>query len=123
MVVAARSETERPGLPGTIHQTVAEIERDGGTAMAVRCNLREEGEIYALVQRTVDAFGRIDVLVNNAGIGSYRPFLETTVKQWDLVMDIDLRAPFIACKAVAPVMVEQQSGSIINVSSHCLTCW
>ncbi len=118
VVVAARSESERPGVPGTIHNTVSEIQANGGTALAVRCNLREEEDIFALVQRTVEAFGRIDVLVNNAGIGSYRPFLETTVKQWDLVMDIDLRAPFICCKAVAPVMLEQGSGSIINVSSH-----
>ena len=121
VVVAARSESERPGLPGTIHETVAEIERQGGTALAVRCNLREEEDIYALAQRTVDVYGRVDVLVNNAGIGSYRPFLETTVKQWDLVMDIDLRAPFICCKAVAPIMVAQRGGSIINVSSHAAT--
>ena len=121
VVVAARSESERPGLPGTIHETVAVIERHGGTALAVRCNLRQEEDIYALVQRTMETFGRIDVLVNNAGIGSYRPFLETTVKQWDLVMDIDLRAPFIACKATAPIMVEQREGSIINVSSHAAT--
>ena len=118
VVVAARSETERQGVPGTIHETVAEIRAGGGTALAVRCNLREEEDIYALVQRTLEAYGRIDVLVNNAGIGSYRPFLETTVKQWDLVMDIDLRAPFICCKAVAPIMVDQGGGSIINVSSH-----
>ena len=121
VVVAARSETERPDQPGTIHATVAEIQRLGGAALAVRCNLREEEDIYALVQRTMDTFGRVDVLVNNAGVGSYRPFLETTVKQWDLVMDIDLRAPFICCKAVAPVMVQQGSGSIINVSSHAAT--
>ena len=121
VVVAARSETERPELPGTIHSTVDEIEALGGTALAVRCNLREEEDIYTLVQRTIDAFGRVDVLVNNAGIGSYRPFLETTVKQWDLIMDIDLRAPFVCCKAVAPIMVDQGSGSIINVSSHAAT--
>lgn len=118
VVVAARSESERPGVPGTIHDTVSEIQSNGGTALAVRCNLREEEDIFALVQQTVEAYGRIDVLVNNAGIGSYRPFLETTVKQWDLVMDIDLRAPFICCKAVAPIMVGQGAGSIINVSSH-----
>ena len=118
VVVAARSESERPGAPGTIHDTVKEIQAAGGTALAVRCNLREEEDIFSLVQRTMEAYGRVDILVNNAGIGSYRPFLETTVKQWDLVMDIDLRAPFICCKAVAPIMVDQGSGSIINVSSH-----
>ena len=121
VVVAARSEAERPGMPGTIHETVAEIVKRGGTASAVRCNLREEEDICALVQQTVEVYGQVDVLVNNAGIGSYRPFLETTVKQWDLVMDIDLRAPFICCKAVAPIMVEQKGGSIINVSSHAAT--
>tara|TARA_B100000315_G_scaffold231527_1_gene242902 strand:- start:1171 stop:1962 length:792 start_codon:yes stop_codon:yes gene_type:complete len=118
VVVAARSETERPGLPGTIHATVAEIESLGGTALAVRCNLREEADITAMVQRTMDAFGRVDVLVNNAGVGNYKSFLKTSVKEWDLVMDIDLRAPFLCCKAVAPIMVEQGGGSIINVSSQ-----
>ena len=121
VVVAARSEKENDRLPGTIHETVAEIERLGGTALAVRCNLREEEEIYSLVQRAVEAFGRVDVLVNNAGIGSYLPFLDATVKQWDLIMDINLRAPFICCKAVAPIMIDQGCGSIINVSSHVAT--
>jgi citronellol/citronellal dehydrogenase len=118
VVVAARSETERPGLPGTIHATVAEIESFGGAALAVRCNLREEDDITAMVRQTMDAFGRVDVLVNNAGVGNYRSFLKTSLKEWDLVMDIDLRAPFICCKAVAPIMVDQGSGSIINVSSQ-----
>jgi len=118
VVVAASSESERPDSPGTIHQTVAEIQGQGGAGLAVLCNLREEEEISELARRTVDACGRVDILVNNAGIGSYRTFLETTVKQWDLVMDSDLRAPFICCKAVAPIMVEQGRGSIINVSSH-----
>jgi citronellol/citronellal dehydrogenase len=121
VVVVARSEVERPGSPGTIHATAAEIQAGGGKALAVRCNLREEESIYAMVGRATEAFGRIDVLVNNAGIGSYRPFLETTVKQWDLVMDIDLRAPFVCCKAVTPVMVDGGGGSIVNVSSHAAT--
>jgi NAD(P)-dependent dehydrogenase (short-subunit alcohol dehydrogenase family) len=122
VVVAARSETERPPTSrGTIYATAAQIEAAGGKALAVRCNVREEGSIYAMVQRTMDAFGRIDVLVNNAGVGAYSHFLEATVKEWDLVMDIDLRAPFICCKAVVPVMIEQGGGSIINVSSHAAT--
>ncbi len=121
VVVAARSEAGSPGSLGTIQETVAEIQGQGGTALAVRCNLREEEDIHSMVMRTVDTYGRVDVLVNNAGIGSYRTFLETSVKQWDLVMDIDLRAPFICCKAVAPLMLDQGGGSIINVSSHAAT--
>ena len=118
VVVAARSETERDLVPGTIYATAAEIEALGGKALPVRCNVREEESIQAMVQQTLEAYGRIDVLINNAGIGTYRPFLETTLREWDLVMDINLRATYIACRAVAPVMVEQGGGSIINISSH-----
>ena len=118
VVVAARSEESRPMLPGTIHSTVGEIEDAGGKALAVATNVREEDSIRHLVDRTLDEFGAVDVLINNAAIGSYTPFLEMTVKEWDLVMSIDLRAPFIACTAVAPIMIEQGGGSIINISSH-----
>ena len=118
VVVVARSETEGPNTPGTIRATAVEIESLGGRALAVRCNVREEKSIHAMVQQTMNVFGRIDVLVNNAGVASYRPFPEATVREWDLVMDIDLRAPFICCKAVAPIMMEQGGGSIINISSH-----
>ena len=121
VVVAARSETERPNAPGTIHATAAEIEALGGQALPVRCNVREEDSINGMVRQTIEHLGRIDVLVNNAGVGSYTSFLEATVREWDLVMDIDLRAPFICCKAVVPVMVEQGGGSIINISSHAAT--
>ena len=86
--------------------------------MAVTCNVREEESILDMVRQTMDAFGRIDILVNNAGIGSYRSLLESSVKEWDLVMDIDLRAPFICCRAVVPHMIERDGGSIINVSSY-----
>ena len=118
VVVAARSESPRPGLPGTIHATVEEIQKLGGTALAAPCNVRDEESILAMVTQAMDAFGRIDVLVNNAGIGSFRSLLESSVKEWDLVMDIDLRAPFICCRAVAPFMIEQGGGSIINISSY-----
>ncbi len=118
VVVAARSESERDLAPGTIYATAAEIEKLGGKALPVRCNVREEESIQAMVQQTLDAFGRIDVLINNAGIGTYRPFLETTVREWDLVLDINLRATYLGCRAVAPIMVEQGGGSIINISSH-----
>ena len=118
IVVAARSETERTLTPGTIYATAAEVEALGSKALPVRCNVREEESINAMVQQALDAFGRIDVLVNNAGVGTYRPFLASTLREWDLVLDINLRATYIGCRAVAPAMVEQGGGSIINISSH-----
>ncbi len=121
VVVAARSETVRPDLPGTIHETVAEIEQAGGQGLAVACNVRDDESIRSLVEQTLDHYGAVDVLVNNAGIGGYRTFLEMTVKEWDLIVGVDLRAPFVLCKSVVPVMVEQGGGSIINVSSHAAT--
>ncbi len=118
VVVAARTAEPRAALPGTIHDTVAEIETAGGRALAVACNVREEESIREMVHRTLDKFGAVDALVNNAGIGGYSPFLQMTLREWDLNMDINLRAPFIACQSVAPIMIEQGGGSIINVSSH-----
>ncbi len=121
VVVAARTAEPRGTLPGTIHETVAEIEAAGGSALAVACNVREEDSIHDMVNTTLDEFGAVDVLVNNAGIGGYAPFLQMTLREWDLNMAINLRAPFIACQAVAPIMIEQGGGIIINVSSHAAT--
>ncbi len=121
VVVAARTAEPRAGLPGTIHDTVAEIEAAGGRALAVACNVREEESIRDMVNATLDELGAIDILVNNAGIGGYAPFLQMTLREWDLNMAINLRAPFIACQATVPIMIEQGGGSIINVSSHAAT--
>ena len=119
VVVAARTAEPRAGLPGTIHDTVTKIESVGGQAVAVVCNVREEESIREMVNRTLDEYGAVDVLINNAGIGGYSPFLQMTLREWDLNMAINLRAPFIACQAVVPIMIEQGGGgSIINVSSH-----
>jgi NAD(P)-dependent dehydrogenase (short-subunit alcohol dehydrogenase family) len=121
VVVAARSQERRPDLLGTIHDTVAEIVDAGGKALAVACNVRDDDSIRGLVEKTLDEYGAIDVLINNAGIGGYTPFLQLSVKEWDLTMDIDLRAPFVTCKAAVPIMIEQGGGSIINISSHVAT--
>ena len=121
VVVAARTAEPRAGLPGTIHDTVFEIENAGGRALAVACNVREEESIREMVNTTLEEFGAVDVLVNNAGIGGYTPFLQMTLREWDLNMAINLRAPFIASQSCVPIMIEQGGGSIINVSSHAAT--
>ena len=117
VVVAARTEQERR-LPGTIHSTADEILAQGGFALPLRCDLRDEESVNWMVHRTLEELGRVDILVNNAAVGSYEPFLDTSVKLWDLVMAVDLRGPFLCCRAVLPGMVEQGSGSIVNISSQ-----
>ena len=83
VVVTARTETEDPRLPGTIHDTVAEIEAAGGRALAVRADALSEEEISAVAGRALEAFGRIDVLVNNAAAAAHSmPLHELPVKRW-----------------------------------------
>ncbi|MEC9309415.1 MAG: SDR family NAD(P)-dependent oxidoreductase [Chloroflexota bacterium] len=121
LVIAARSTESRPQSPGSIYDTAREIELLGGKALPVECNVREAASIQEMVRKSVESLGSVDVLINNAGVGNYSGFLETSLKAWDLVMDIDLRAPFICCQEVVPIMIKQQSGSIINISSHAAT--
>ena len=118
VVVAARTEQETGKLLGTIHETVYEIIRTGGEAIAVKCNVASEEDAESLVARTLDAWGQVDVLVNNAGIGSYLPFTEVSVKHWDLVTAVNLRGPFLCTKFVLPELTRRGTGSILNISSH-----
>jgi citronellol/citronellal dehydrogenase len=118
VVVAARSEIEsNKNLPGTITQTVSKIIDAGGKAMAVRCDVTKEQSIQEMVDKTKKTFGRIDVLINNAGVAFYYPVVETPLSQWDIVLKANLNGTFLCSKAVLPTMIRQQNGSIINISS------
>jgi len=108
VVVAARTETEQKKLPGTIYGVADEIRALGGVALPVKCNVAEEQSVEEMFKKTLVEFGRIDILVNNAAIGYYVPFMETPVRQFDLVLRINLRAPFLCMKAVLPRMMEQK---------------
>ncbi len=119
VVVAARSETApSESLPGTIHETVAEIEKLGGKALAVRCDVTDEASIAALVEITLARFGRIDVLINNAAIDFPFPAREMPLKRWDIVMKVNATGPFLCAKAVLPTMIAQGGGSIVNITSN-----
>ncbi|KPK96747.1 MAG: hypothetical protein AMJ95_12485 [Omnitrophica WOR_2 bacterium SM23_72] len=117
VVIAARTEEAHKELPGTIYQTVEEIKALGLTALAVRCDVTDKESVNHMVQKTLEHFGHIDVLVNNAGIAFYAPILETPAKRWELVLKVNLVGAFLCSKAVLPHMIEQKSGSIINISS------
>jgi 3-oxoacyl-[acyl-carrier protein] reductase len=96
----------------------AAIEAAGGKAEAFPCDLRDEKSVVALGAHLREKHGRCDVLVNNAGIGKTgKPLHETSIEEWDDLMSTNLRGPFLTIKAVAPLMIERQSGHIINISS------
>ncbi len=117
VVVVARSEEEGGRLPGNIHLTTQEIQEAGGQAMALRCDVTDEEQVQAMAQAVMEAYGRIDVLVNNAGVQVNVGLLELQTRHWDLTMRVNLRGPFLCCKHIAPMMVEQRSGNIQNITS------
>jgi NAD(P)-dependent dehydrogenase (short-subunit alcohol dehydrogenase family) len=118
VVVAARTNIEKNGLPGTIHKTLEQIQEIGGKGMAVQTDVTNEESVQQMVQKTLGQFGRIDILVNNAGISTYVPTVNMSLKQWDLVVRVNLYGTFLCSKAVLPRMIQQRSGSIINITSH-----
>ena len=119
VVCAARSVSAEPGgMPGTIHDTVAEITDAGGTAIAVRCDIGDAADITNLVDATVAVFGGLDVLVNNAMAPTQALFAESTVEQWDESMRVNVRSLYLFARAVVPLMAARGGGSIVNISSH-----
>jgi NAD(P)-dependent dehydrogenase (short-subunit alcohol dehydrogenase family) len=114
---AARSTDATPHkTPGTLEQTLARIAALGGEAIAVPTNLANEDEVVAMVRRTAERFGRVDVLVNNAAI-TFVGDLDIPLKRYDLVMNVDLRAPLVAMREAVPLMKKAGGGAIVNVSS------
>jgi NAD(P)-dependent dehydrogenase (short-subunit alcohol dehydrogenase family) len=97
---------------------VGEIEAAGGSAYAVGMDVRETASIQEAVQQTVGELGRLDVLVNNAGLGTNHDALDVSEDEWDELMAVNLRGLFFACQAAGRVMVPQGYGRIVNLSSQ-----
>jgi NAD(P)-dependent dehydrogenase (short-subunit alcohol dehydrogenase family) len=101
-----------------LEQVAAELREAHGTeAIAVPTDVANEASVVRLVEATVDAFGTVDVLVNNAGATILRPLLEHTLDDWQQVVGVNLTGSFLAAREVARVMVPKRSGAIVNVSS------
>jgi 2-deoxy-D-gluconate 3-dehydrogenase len=110
VVVAARNQAKSAAA-------VAELEALGGRAISVEVDVRDEASVSALVASTIDHFGRVDVLVNNAGTNIRKEPQDLSLAEWHLIMDTNLTSAFLASKAVYPHMKAQGGGKIINIGS------
>jgi NAD(P)-dependent dehydrogenase (short-subunit alcohol dehydrogenase family) len=102
---------------GDLAATVAEVEALGATTLSFQADVACEAEVVALVGASLEHFGRIDVLVNNAGISLILPAEETSLEAWRRVIEVNLTGPFLLCREIGAPMLAARSGSIVNVAS------
>lgn len=118
IVVAARTEEVKdPRLPGTIFSTAEEIRALGRRALPIRTDVTDEESIDRMVKEALEEFGKIDILINNAGIMTPGPLVDLPLRRWDLMWRVNVRGPIACSRAVLPHMMERRDGVIINISS------
>jgi len=100
-----------------IYEVVKEIENIGNQALAVKADVSNLKEVEKMVKEILDKFGKVDILVNNAGIYPFKPLIEMEEKDWDKVLNVNLKGTFNCTKAVLPSMIKRKVGNIINISS------
>lgn len=103
--------------PAPLDEAAAEISQQGYPVLRVTGDVSREEDVHALFQQTMDAYGRVDILVNCAGIVAVRPFVEMDIATWDRVLEVNLRGTFLCCLEAFRIMSTQRSGVIVNLSS------
>ncbi len=116
IVIASKSVEENPKLGGTIFSAAAEMEKAGGKALAVQCDIRFEDQIDNVVKQAVEKFGGIDILVNNASAINLLPTEQTEPKRFDLMYDINVRGTFMMSRACIPFLKKSTNAHILNLS-------
>ena len=113
VAIAAKSDVANPKLPGTIHSAAQAVNEAGGRGLALKCDIREEDQVRASVAATVDAFGGIDILVNNASAIWLRGALDTPMKRFDLMQQVNSRGSFLCAQACLPHLLEAPNPHIL----------
>jgi citronellol/citronellal dehydrogenase len=116
LVVAAKTVAPDPKLPGTVHETVREIEALGRRALAAPLDVRDDVAVERVVKQALEHFGQVDFLVNNAGALYWRSVAETEMKRFDLVMGVNARGAFACTRHVLPSMLARKFGHILMLS-------
>ncbi len=114
--VVAKSAVANPKLHGTIHTAASTIEDVGGRALAIQCDIREEDQVRAAVAATVQAFGGIDILVNNASAIWLRGALDTPMKRYDLMQQVNARGTFLCSQACLPELLKAANPHILTLA-------
>jgi citronellol/citronellal dehydrogenase len=116
VAIAAKTAEPHPKLPGTIHSAAVEIEAAGGRALPLQVDIRDEGQVAAAVARTVETFGGIDILVNNASAISLTGTLETPMKRFDLMWGVNARGTYLCSQACIPHLRKAANPHILTLS-------
>ena len=101
---------------GTLQQTEQTL-NDAERVLAVACDVSQPDQVQAATAATVARFGRIDALVNNAGVAVFKPILQTSFEDWQTVLGTNLNGPFLCTQAIAPVMCQTGGGAVVNIAS------
>ena len=116
IAIAAKSVAENPKIPGTIYTAAAEIEAAGGKALALACDIRFEDQVEAAMEKTVETFGCVDILINNASAIDLRGIDKLDMKRFDLMHQINARGTYLCCKAALPHLRKSDNPHILTLS-------
>ena len=116
IVIAAKSDTPHPKLPGTIHSVAKEVEAVGGKALAIKVDVRNEDQVRAAINKAAETFGGIDVLINNASAISLNNLQDTDLKRFDLIHSINTRGVMLCSQTAIPYLKQSDDAHIITLS-------
>jgi citronellol/citronellal dehydrogenase len=116
VVIAAKTTEPHPKLPGTIYTAAEAIEKAGGKALPIALDIRHEDQVHAAMSKTVETFGGLDILVNNASAIHLTGTVQTPMKRYDLMHQINTRGTFVCSQAAIPYLEKAQNPHILNIS-------